>query len=116
MDRKKTRRWLHFEISVNTEGNVDSSGTADGTGNDHDGRDVRDPTVFRVVFVVVVASVPGTRQPSFVSSTNKRPAIHFLRRNAFSLLSETRRQWTLIAITITFLAWMLPFMAAERSG
>jgi hypothetical protein len=28
---------------------------------------------------------------------------------------ETRRQWTLIAITIAFLAWVLPLMAALRS-
>ncbi len=39
---------------------------ADGTANDHDGRDVRDVTIFRVAFVVVVAIVPGTRQPSVV--------------------------------------------------
>jgi hypothetical protein len=36
---------------------------ADGTGNDHDGRDDRDVTMFHVVFVVVVAIVPGTREP-----------------------------------------------------
>ena len=35
---------------------------ADGAGNDHDGRDVRDVNIFRVVFVGVVAIVPGTRQ------------------------------------------------------
>ena len=34
---------------------------ADGTGNDHGGRDVRDVTIVRVVFVVVVAIVPGPR-------------------------------------------------------
>lgn len=28
---------------------------------------------------------------------------------------ETRRQWTLIAITIAFLTWVLPFMAPLRS-
>jgi hypothetical protein len=39
---------------------------ADGTGNDHDGRDVRDFTIFCVVFVAVVAIVSRIRQPSFV--------------------------------------------------
>ena len=33
----------------------------------------------------------------------------------FGVRPETRRQWTLIAIIIAFLAWVLPFMAALRS-
>ena len=33
----------------------------------------------------------------------------------FGVRPETRRQWTLIAITIAFLAWVLPFMASLRS-
>jgi hypothetical protein len=42
------------------EGTVDlNCDGADGTGIDHDGRDVRDVTIVRVVFVVVVVIVPG---------------------------------------------------------
>ena len=39
---------------------------ADGTRNDHDGRDVRDVNISAVVFVVVVALVPGTRRTTVI--------------------------------------------------
>ena len=33
---------------------------------------------------------------------------------ALGLQPRTRRQWVYLAITIAFLAWLLPFMAAVR--
>jgi hypothetical protein len=33
----------------------------------------------------------------------------------FGLRPRTRRQWVLLAVTIAFLAWLLPLMAPLRS-
>ena len=45
----------------------------DDTGDDHDGREVRDVTIFLVVFVVVVAIVPEARSSSAVVHSEQTP-------------------------------------------